>query len=142
MSESPTIRGKSVLDSPKSVRSLPPVTPGVRPDGVSAYEEEKETKPSGPSDDAQDYFEGRKSSPSPLLVAATSRASVDLHRQSLKSQLEASSIQDDKTDPRTAHPNLNLSDRVISVSFVVPYNIKYGNGGNWVRMKTSFSLFG
>jgi trehalose 6-phosphate synthase/phosphatase len=34
-------------------------------------------------------------------------------------------------DPRAAHPDLNLSGRVISATFVVPYTIGYSPGNEW-----------
>jgi hypothetical protein len=137
--ESPAIRGKSVMDSPRSQRSLPPVTPGVGPDGTSAYEEKKKD-PSGPPDDAADYFEGqRRQSASPLLVSATVKSAQDmLKRLSLQSQSGAA---DDKTDPRVAHPDLNLSGRIISATFVMPFVTKYHDDGTWVSQLRSLSLF-
>jgi trehalose 6-phosphate synthase/phosphatase len=121
--ESPAFRGKSVLDSPRSNRSLPPVTPGIGPDGKSAYAEERERLERGQQDDddADDYFAGQS------VPHQTARRN-SLRRQSLISQTGAAT----EADPRQAHPNLNLSGRIISASFVVPFNISYHDNGEWV----------
>ncbi|KAJ4336102.1 threalose-6-phosphate phosphatase [Didymella glomerata] len=34
-------------------------------------------------------------------------------------------------DPRAAHPGLNLSGRLISATFAVPYNLGYSKGNDW-----------
>jgi trehalose 6-phosphate synthase/phosphatase len=34
-------------------------------------------------------------------------------------------------DPRAAHPNLNLSGKLISATFAVPYNLGYSKGNEW-----------
>ena len=36
-------------------------------------------------------------------------------------------------DPRSLHPELHLSGNVISATFCLPYEVKYGQGGDWVR---------
>jgi trehalose 6-phosphate synthase/phosphatase len=35
------------------------------------------------------------------------------------------------TDPRAAHPGLNLSGRIISATFAVPYSLGYSRGNDW-----------
>ena len=36
------------------------------------------------------------------------------------------------TDPKTAHPTLSLSGRIISATFVIPFNVGFMSGAEWV----------
>jgi hypothetical protein len=118
MSESPAIRGKTVFDSPRSTKSLPPVTPGVDPDGKSAYDDSRHEQE---QEDTNNYFASKKArASSPLLVAATTKAAQDVQRSV-----------DTSTDPLAAHPKLGLTGRVISATCVLPNSFKFDDG-NWV----------
>ncbi|KAL5370838.1 hypothetical protein DPSP01_014639 [Paraphaeosphaeria sporulosa] len=136
--------------SPKSHPALQPavtdvpVTPGVHLSGHSAY-----TKPSnghqdntlpfdpdnaaaGPSWSANSYFapkqEDRASSPTEAVADAICGEEL-LRRLSAVQDPSASYKQDlANIDPRAAHPELNLSGRIISATFTVPYNIVYAPG--------------
>jgi hypothetical protein len=120
MSESPVIRGKTVIDSPRSAKSLPPVTPGVGPDGKSAYEEIRDQQ-----DHTHDYFAGKKPrASSPLLVSATAKAAQE-RQQSVG----------ENTDPLASHPKLGLTGRVISATCVLPNSFRFDDG-KWVRDDT------
>lgn len=44
-----------------------------------------------------------------------------------------STLVDPSLDPRVAHPNLNLSGRVISVAFNIPYVVDFLPGTEWVK---------
>ncbi|KAF2800617.1 glycosyltransferase family 20 protein [Melanomma pulvis-pyrius CBS 109.77] len=127
-----------------SITSVP-VTPGVHLTGHSAYIEPEDTTrdtepPPEAGDSASDpqwntnsYFApnaGERSS-SPTDVAAGARSGQDLLRRlslipdpSFKKELA-------DLDPRAAHPGLNLSGRVISATFALPYNIGYTHDKNW-----------
>lgn len=141
MSESPVIRGKTATESPRSTNSFPPVTPGANVAGVSAYHESKQSgvSPSGvrskkdacPPDNASSYFEGGRSD-SPKQGTSGARSGEDLLRRLSLSRVPTGFAEAQELDPRAAYPNLNLSGRIISATFVVPFNIKYISGGEWV----------
>jgi trehalose 6-phosphate synthase/phosphatase len=37
-----------------------------------------------------------------------------------------------EVDPRVEHPGLNLSGRLISASFCIPYKLNFQSGSDWV----------
>lgn len=123
-----------------------PVTPGVHMAGHSAYFEPEDTEKQdtrlpfdpekvtpGPQWNANSYFapkdEGRASSPTE--VAAGARSGEELLRK--LSLMQDPSYKQDlaDVDPRAAHPGLNLSGRIISATFAVPYNIGFSPGNDW-----------
>ncbi|KAF2640255.1 alpha,alpha-trehalose-phosphate synthase-like protein subunit Tps2 [Massarina eburnea CBS 473.64] len=122
-----------------------PVTPGVHLAGQSAYIDPSVKAEStklafdpnkatpGPSWNANSYFspkgEGQLSSPAEVAAGAKSAEEL-LRRFSL---VQEHSFKEDlaDVDPRAAHPNLNLSGRVISATFAVPYSIGYAEGKDW-----------
>lgn len=122
-----------------------PVTPGVHLSGQSAYINPDEperpvelhfdpdnTTP-GPSWNSNSYFtrkdDGRAGSPTEAAAGAKTGEDL-LNRLSLNQ--EPSSKRDlADVDPRAAHPGLNLSGRVLSANFVVPYTIGYSPGDDW-----------
>ncbi|KAF2195314.1 glycosyltransferase family 20 protein [Zopfia rhizophila CBS 207.26] len=122
-----------------------PVTPGVHMAGHSAYIEPKGTSHNttlpfdpdnvtpGPQWNANSYFaprdNGRPSSPTEAAAGARSGEEL-LRRLSL---VPDPSVKQDlaDVDPRAAHPGLNLSGRVISATFCVPYNIGFSPGFDW-----------
>jgi hypothetical protein len=140
---SPVIRGKTATESPGSIRSLPPVTPGVNKDGRSAYIEVKEsTKPNQPLEESDSYFdESQKPRPgSPTHAVAGARTSQELLRR-LSLPMGIDAVREFKnTNPRARYANLNLSGRIISATFVVPFNIKISQSGEWVGFLFSFIL--
>lgn len=128
-----------------SVTSIP-VTPGVHMAGHSAYIDPKNNEQStnvsfdttdkatpGPHWNSNSYFapkdENRPSSPTE--AAAGSRSPQELLRR--LSLIPDPTFKQDlaDVDPRAAHPGLNLSGRVLSATFVVPYNINYSPGNAW-----------
>jgi trehalose 6-phosphate synthase/phosphatase len=130
--ESPIARGKTRNESPQSSRSLPPVTPGVNKDGTSAYTEAKEVEQ--PTEDAESYFnEAQKASPdSPTQAAAGARTSEELLRR-LSLPPGGAIVREVKSyNPRSRYSSLNLSGRIISATFVLPFSLKLSEGGNWV----------
>ncbi|KAF2115452.1 glycosyltransferase family 20-domain-containing protein [Lophiotrema nucula] len=130
-----------------SVTSVP-VTPGVHLAGGSAYIEPEDTREKsslpfdpetatpGPSWNANSYFApkgGEKDRPSsPTEVAKGAKSGEELLRR-LSIIPDPSKQKHDlaDVDPRAAHPGLNLSGRVISANFTVPYSIGYSPGNDW-----------
>jgi trehalose 6-phosphate synthase/phosphatase len=121
-----------------------PVTPGVHLTGHSAYFEQKkeentklpfdpETVTPGPQWSANSYFsnhEGKRAgSPTEAAAGATSREEVEQKMSVIPDPASKQDLAD--FDPRAAHPELNLSGRVISATFAVPYNIGYTPGKDW-----------
>lgn len=134
--ESPAIRGKTADESPSSVRSLPPVTPGVKPDGFSAYNESPaEYRRLMPKSAAgESYFDPKAQAgpDSPAKVAGGADTSQDLLRRISLPTASDAAKEFANANPRARYPNLNLSGRIISATFVVPYNIKLSQTGEWV----------
>jgi trehalose 6-phosphate synthase/phosphatase len=123
-----------------SITSVP-VTPGVHLAGHSAYFEPEvsaETPSTGnPSWNPNSYFSPKADGPpeSPTEAAAGARSGQDLLRRlslipdpSFKKELA-------DLDPRAAHPGLNLSGRVISATFALPYSIGHTHDKDW-ELKT------
>ncbi|KAH7349105.1 glycosyltransferase family 20-domain-containing protein [Pyrenochaeta sp. MPI-SDFR-AT-0127] len=123
-----------------------PVTPGVHLTGKSAYFEEPkaetdnqlpfdpETATPGPSWSANSYFatqQGADRAGSPTEVAAGARSGEELLRR--LSTVEDPATKNDlaDVDPRAAHPGLNLTGRIISATFAVPYSLGHSPGNEW-----------
>ena len=121
-----------------------PVTPGVHLSGHSAY-----TNPTDGPQDSELPFDPEKVSPGPSWSAnsyfspkhedraATSTEAAAGAKTGEELEQKLKGAQDDSApnkhdladvDPRAAHPELNLSGRVISATFTVPYNIAYAPG--------------
>ncbi|KAJ4303396.1 threalose-6-phosphate phosphatase [Kalmusia sp. IMI 367209] len=122
-----------------------PVTPGVHLSGHSAYTEPRNSKQNtslpfdpdtatpGPSWSANSYFSPREGdrAASPTEAAAGAKSGEELLRR-LSAVPDPSFKQDlADVDPRAAHPDLNLSGRVISATFAVPYSLAYAPGQDW-----------
>ncbi|KAK7187373.1 hypothetical protein DPSP01_002500 [Paraphaeosphaeria sporulosa] len=121
-----------------------PVTPGVHLSGHSAYtnpsngqqdstlpfDPEKATP--GPSWSANSYFTPKEEdrASSPTEAAAGAKSGEELLRRLSGVQDPSTAYKQDlaDVDPRAAHPELNLSGRLISATFAVPYNIAYAPG--------------
>ena len=144
--DSPVQRGKTADESPRSSRSFPPVTPGVGLGGVSAYHENQlnpvpigatphqDRDGSGNPKNPDSYFDenAKPRSESPTQIAAGAKTGEELLRR--LSLTHTSPMKHTKDlDPRASHPNLNLSGRIISATFVVPFKLKFVPGGEWVR---------
>ncbi|OCK84490.1 glycosyltransferase family 20 protein [Lepidopterella palustris CBS 459.81] len=127
-----------------SITSVP-VTPGVHLSGHSAYIEPENSPQdaglpfddsrtiSGPQWSANSYFapKDQARSSSPTEAAAGARTGEELLRRlSLVGDPTAKRDFVD-LDPRAAHPGLNLSGGVISVTFCVPYHIGFSPGLDW-----------
>ncbi|CAO2654165.1 Nn.00g108980.m01.CDS01 [Neocucurbitaria sp. VM-36] len=123
-----------------------PVTPGVHLTGKSAYFEESEaeknnqlpfdpeTATPGPSWSANSYFADQQraeSAASPAQVAAGARTGEELLRRLSVGTDSATKKDLADVDPRTAHPGLSLSGRIISATFAVPYSISHSPGNEW-----------
>jgi trehalose 6-phosphate synthase/phosphatase len=121
-----------------------PVTPGVHLSGHSAYTDPTngqhdtnlpfdpdKTSP-GPSWSANSYFSPKQEdrAASPTEAAAGAKSGEELLRRLSGVQDPSASYKQDlaDVDPRAAHPELNLSGRVISATFTVPYNVAYAPG--------------
>lgn len=93
-----------------------------------------ETAEPGPSWGVNSYFpklDGQDRASSPTEQAAGARTGEDLPRR--LSVVSDSSKKYDlaDVDPRAAHPGLNLSGKLISATFAVPYNLGYAKGNDW-----------
>ncbi|CAI9637556.1 unnamed protein product [Alternaria burnsii] len=123
-----------------------PVTPGVHLSGKTAYFDESttektnnlpfdpETATPGPSWSANSYFSNQQREDQ--AGAQTEKAAGAQSDGEVKSKMGDTPNPDAKTeladvDPRAAHPNLNLSGRVISATFAIPYSIGYSQGNDW-----------
>ncbi len=98
-----------------------PVTPGVQMTGRSAYLEDTEHEHNGHQTDSVG---------SPTAVAAGARTGEELLRR-LSTSDSATKNEPADADPRAAHPALNLSGRIISATFTVPYSIGHSSGQDW-----------
>ncbi|PVH99061.1 glycosyltransferase family 20 protein [Periconia macrospinosa] len=122
-----------------------PVTPGVHLGGNSAYvdpsDENKDTKlpfdpdktTPGPSWNANSYFTAKDAgqASSPTEAAAGANTGEELLRRFSLAKEPTSKENLADVDPQAAHPDLNLSGRVISATFVVPYKLGYSKGNDW-----------
>lgn len=124
-----------------------PVTPGVHLTGKSAYidpedlengnelpfDPEKATP--GPSWSANSYFADQQQVADKAggsTEAAAGAQSEDEVVEKLKEIPDPATKHDlADVDPRAAHPGLNLSGRIISATFAVPYDIGYSQGNDW-----------
>ncbi|KAH6865239.1 glycosyltransferase family 20-domain-containing protein [Alternaria rosae] len=123
-----------------------PVTPGVHLSGKTAYFDEStaektnnlpfdpETATPGPQWSANSYFSGQqKEGQASTQTERAAGAQTDGDVKSKTSEVSNSNAQPDlaDVDPRAAHPGLNLSGRVISATFAIPYSIGYSQGNDW-----------
>jgi trehalose 6-phosphate synthase/phosphatase len=120
-----------------------PVTPGVHLGGHSVYFESEsdyntelpfdpETVTPGPQWNANSYFpqeEKRAGSPTEAAAGATSKDELSRKMSVIPDPSFKQDLAD--VDPRAAHPELNLSGRVISATFAVPYSANYSKGKAW-----------
>jgi trehalose 6-phosphate synthase/phosphatase len=87
----------------------------------------------GPSWNPNSYFEPKADdrASSPTEAAAGARSGEELLRR--LSLIPDPTFRHDlaDVDPRAAHPGLNLSGRIISATFVIPYNLGYAAGNDW-----------
>ncbi|CAI6334939.1 unnamed protein product [Periconia digitata] len=123
-----------------------PVTPGAHLGGYSAYvdpssENSQNTKlpfdhnqaTPGPSWSANSYFSSKDEGHADSSTEATAGAKTGeelLRRLSLVGE-PTSEDKTAKVEPQNAHPNLNLSGRIISATFAVPYKLGYSKGNDW-----------
>ncbi|KAF1848554.1 glycosyltransferase family 20 protein [Cucurbitaria berberidis CBS 394.84] len=123
-----------------------PVTPGVHLTGKSAYFEDSQaeknselpfdpdTATPGPSWSANSYFADQQkagSAPSTAEAAAGARTGEELLRRPSVDTDAATKKDLADVDPRAAHPGLNLSGRIISATFAIPYSIGHSPGNEW-----------
>ena len=114
-----------------------PVTPGISADGGSSYVQAQRSSRRDEAShwNANSYFapvhsdlQATPSSPTEVAKGAKSGAEL-LRRLSLVDIANADEVD---IDPRTAHPGLHLSGRVISANFNIPYNVGVRFGADWV----------
>ncbi|KAF2877880.1 alpha,alpha-trehalose-phosphate synthase-like protein subunit Tps2 [Massariosphaeria phaeospora] len=120
-----------------------PVTPGVHGAGGSAYTDpehkthetrlpfDPNTVTPGPQWNANSYFP-----PSDKAQAGAEAAAGAQSREELLHRLDKIADPDYKqeladVDPRAAHPDLNLSGRIISAAFAIPYSVDFSPGNDW-----------
>lgn len=110
-----------------------PVTPGVHLTGQSAYVEpdthgrntqlpfDPDKATPGPSWSANSYFANQqRADQAPAPTEAANGAANPATKTDLAD-----------VDPRAAHPGLNLSGRIISATFAIPYNVAHSAGNEW-----------
>ena len=125
-----------------------PVTPGVLPDGFSAYNEVKRpdsarsaytplSPPWGASPYSNRNAEGRPTSPTE--VAAGAKTGEELLRRLSLSGPTTVAKDPVNVDPRVAHDGLNLSGGIITATFCVPYSVGHSPGHDWVNGSEAFS---
>ncbi|KAI9696637.1 MAG: threalose-6-phosphate phosphatase [Bogoriella megaspora] len=123
-----------------------PVTPGVLPEGQSAYTEPRRPNTAsslgspfdptgatpGPPWSARSFAsrdDGRPRSPTEAAAGARSGEEL-LRRLSLTgASRQARDLVD--VDPRAAYEGLNLSGNIITATFCIPYSLGYSPGGDW-----------
>lgn len=77
-----------------------------------------------------------KSPSTPGEAAGDAHVGADLlHRLSLP--VGGKSPMMTVVDPRTAHPGLQLTGRLISAAFCIPYKVAFQPGSGWVRPSLS-----
>jgi trehalose 6-phosphate synthase/phosphatase len=122
-------------------QNVPPVTPGIHTSGRSAYIEESDEH-----EDSREFKNGTTSAqaqvseassdPDPRPVSPTDVAKGAKSGEELLRRLSIADTGKKKivgdTDPRAAHPALQLSGNIISATFCVPYNLGYCPGEEWV----------
>jgi trehalose 6-phosphate synthase/phosphatase len=123
-----------------------PVTPGVHLTGKSAYFEDDgatsehklpfdpEKVSPGPSWNANSYFadkqtKDRAGTPTEAAAGARSEAELEEKLGAVPDPATKHDLAD--VDPRAAHPGLNLSGRIISATFAIPYSVGYSKGNDW-----------
>lgn len=120
-----------------------PVTPGVHLTGKSAYFEEREgeddndlpfdpeTATPGPSWSANSYFANQQKSSASTSTEAGARTEEEPSGKPSGTANQPSNKDLADVDPRAAHPGLNLSGRIISATFAIPYSVGYSAGNDW-----------
>jgi trehalose 6-phosphate synthase/phosphatase len=123
-----------------------PVTPGVHLTGKSAYFEDGESENGhdlpfdpeksspGPSWNANAYFADQQTKDkagTPTEAAAGAQTDEEAHEKPDDASEPATKHHLADVDPRAAYPALNLSGRIISANFAIPYNIGYSKGNDW-----------
>lgn len=114
------------------------VGPGLKALKNEAYTKATSATPSleKMSNEAPSYFDnlpGTKAAttdPSETKPAGRASSGVDLLR---RLSLTSDSPMSPETDPRTQHPGLHLSGRLISAAFCIPYKLNFRSGSDWVR---------
>lgn len=133
-------------DSPAYVPDDQPnpvlVGPGLKALSKDAYADATNATPAidSTSSDVPSYFaslpgaQAKPTDPSDIAsqpVQAARKASSGmelLRRLSLTSDTSMSP----EIDPRVEHPGLNLSGRLISATFCIPYKLNFQSGSDWV----------
>ncbi|KAJ9480551.1 hypothetical protein VN97_g13004 [Penicillium thymicola] len=123
------------------------VGPGLKALKDEAYTEATNVTPSleKMSNEAPSYFgnlPGTKSvttdpsenKPQPVQTAGRASSGVDLLR---RLSLTSDSPMSPETDPRTQHPGLHLSGRLISAAFCIPYKLSFRSGSDWTLKSRS-----
>lgn len=127
------------------------VGPGMKTMGDGAYTTASNATPSLLSDkkhqllsDAPSYFSdisGRNES-SPPTNASSSATPAQMTKESESGMdiLSRLSLLGDgspilpEADPRELHPGLDLSRRIISAAFCIPYKLSFRSGSDWVGL--------
>lgn len=97
-----------------------PVTPGVHVTGESAYVEPERTPLATP----------QGITPGPQSQSQVDTGSYFSQRAGVSAEAQSKDGLADR-DPRAAYPKLNLSGRVLSATFAIPYNVGLSRSKEW-----------
>ena len=147
---SPGDRIYSVMSEPESPVQVPDgqpnpvlVGPGLKALEKDAYTHATSATPAieSASSEVPSYFAslaGPQGEPtdlpdlaSPVQAARRASSGMDLLR---RLSLTSESATLPQLDPRVEHPGLNLSGRLISATFCIPYKLNFQTGSDWVCM--------
>ena len=133
-SDSTQIRGESAIESSSAVHPIPSFTPQVNLDSRAGHNQVQHST-GGPSPEyVERNHDGSKIArpESPSQIAAGFRSSQELLRR-LSLPMGSSATSESKiSNPRARYDNLNLSGRIISANFVIPFTAKISQDGGWV----------
>ncbi|KAJ5593001.1 hypothetical protein N7537_009905 [Penicillium hordei] len=123
------------------------VGPGLKALKNEAYTEATNATPSleKMSNEAPSYFDNlpgtkavttdsSETKPQPVQTAGRASSGIDLLR---RLSLISDSPMSPETDPRTQHPGLHLSGRLISAAFCIPYKLNFRSGSDWTLKSRS-----
>jgi hypothetical protein len=133
-SDSTQIHGESAIESSGAVHPVPPVTPQVNLDSRAGHNQvQHPTGGPSPEDVERNHDGSQIARPaSPSQIAAGARSSQELLRR-LSLPMSSSAARESKiSNPRARYDNLNLSGRIISVNFLIPFTAKISQDGGWV----------
>lgn len=139
-------QGKTPAKVPDSQPDPVMVGPGLKAFKEDAYKEATNATPSLPADknhpadnDAPSYFANIPGVKAEALDTTQTRSQPRRRKMSSGEELlRRLSLTGDASpmtpeiDPRSQHPGLKLSGRLISAAFCIPYKVYHKSGSDWV----------